>query len=1255
MHRLVVFFFIFLPSHLFAQRTSIRPPSIMSSGWEELTSQSKIDSVYNFFVQTVKSFDSQSNKIVKYRVRNLSFYNDADLIEIEVNNNGEIELYSFVEIENKIIFLNGQSEVIPEINNTFGLNTNDNLQLTNYVEFFVNSIGNEDGSRFLIVRNLESLQFILKEYDFRRLKDDFLEPQIISMAEDSVVFQFTNLYERYLFKCIYILYPSGKVNLQKDVPISYDNYEFNTRFNKNGAIIVNLGNIPDSILLAKKSFQYPNFLDDLQRRQGKWKIFYDKNWKQIDDSIQASYYRIIDYKDDKPIGKVYDYYKSGIIRWQGEFSSDRPEEIRKGKNIWYTKDGNIDYVSDYSADGKLIERVSYDFIGNPIWNIWTYLDNGLISSKAGNWNQAIKMYLEVLDLRVESDSIEGKVLANLFGNLGQAYFSLNKFNEAEDFYLKAYPLVVASYGKGSEDYSSLINNLANVYMNLYEYAKAEPYFLECLSLEKRQNKEFTTSYALTLSSLGDLYLKLGMYDKVNEYYLQAIKIFEKDLAKNKMYYLSAYSKLGLFYETIGDYPSAGNLYEQCIDGYKYVKETDGLDYIRAVSNLACIRNIEKNYFASDSLFSICLSKFEKSLGKNNVEYAILVGNYAHLQENMGNVENAEKLWMESLKITESIYGKNNPSLLIDIRNLASFYYSQGNLVKVDSLSVLMHQISIEHLRKNMMILSEVEKAKFVQVYRNSFWVQFPQLVAIQYTTNPYIINNFYNLKIATKGILFNSTKKIKTNIINSGNEKLLNLYQTWLEQKYFLSTYYQLPLSRRDTSIIIKKEEEKANQLEKELSARSELFAQAQDTTEYTWEDVRNRLKDGEAAIEMVRFRYYDKSWTDSIIYMAMIVTSDTKEHPDLVVLPNGNELESSGVNAFQGSLNTSNYENGNQTRGVILLNAGDVKLDPYQLYWQAIQEKLDGITKVYLSPDGVYNTINVSALYSSKDSTYVFDQLEIQQVTSTRDLVVPKRTIKNTNKAILVGYPDYNGDQTADSSMYNDWLQQKVFAESRSSGLRFFNGEDIVPLPNTKTEIKQLSKIFSHTGIKPTVLLDSIATEANVLKVDNPRILHIATHGFFLKDMEPDTTNRGMLMGMDEHRVFENPLLRSGLLLAHAKQAITEGGDGVLTAYEAMNMNLDNTELVVLSACETGLGEVKNGEGVYGLQRAFQTAGARSVLMSLWNVSDEATMELMILFYEYWLEKKQTKREAFRNAQLELRKKYPESYYWASFVMIGD
>ena len=174
-------------------------------------------------------------------------------------------------------------------------------------------------------------------------------------------------------------------------------------------------------------------------------------------------------------------------------------------------------------------------------------------------------------------------------------------------------------------------------------------------------------------------------------------------------------------------------------------------------------------------------------------------------------------------------------------------------------------------------------------------------------------------------------------------------------------------------------------------------------------------------------------------------------------------------------------------------------------------------------------------------------------------------------------------------------------------------------------------------------------ATESHLKSIDNPRVLHIATHGYFSAE----------IINSSVDRVF----LNSGLMLSGASHGlynkrynrpIEKGEDGILTAYEAMNLQLDGTELVVLSACETGLGTVKNGEGVYGLQRAFKVAGAENIIISLWRVDDQTTQKLLTYFYEGWL-KHQDKHKAFREAQAQLRTEYLYPYYWGAFVMIGS
>ncbi len=232
--------------------------------------------------------------------------------------------------------------------------------------------------------------------------------------------------------------------------------------------------------------------------------------------------------------------------------------------------------------------------------------------------------------------------------------------------------------------------------------------------------------------------------------------------------------------------------------------------------------------------------------------------------------------------------------------------------------------------------------------------------------------------------------------------------------------------------------------------------------------------------------------------------------------------------------------------------------------------------------------------------------------------------------------------------------LSQEAWVSRISKQQRFFDAlsGSVTYLPGTKNEVETIQKIAQENNIFCKIYLENDANEENLKKLVSPTILHIATHGFFIEEQKQNRNS--------EEKKFDNPLLRSGILLAEAELTLNEKPtsnkeNGIVLAQEALNLNLQGTELVVLSACETGLGEVKAGEGVFGLQRSFQEAGAKSILMSLWKVDDYATQELMTLFYENLLQKKQPKRLAFQNAQNALKEKYIYPYYWGAFVMVGE
>ena len=269
-----------------------------------------------------------------------------------------------------------------------------------------------------------------------------------------------------------------------------------------------------------------------------------------------------------------------------------------------------------------------------------------------------------------------------------------------------------------------------------------------------------------------------------------------------------------------------------------------------------------------------------------------------------------------------------------------------------------------------------------------------------------------------------------------------------------------------------------------------------------------------------------------------------------------------------------------------------------------------------------------------NNSGAYLLEEKDIRLVTNLKDILQPYHTSDKEKDAFILGDPDFK-DRKPDEKENNPPHEQ------RSVDIINLLSDGVADLPGTKKEIEEIAKTLSKNGWRTKMVQRKTATEDTLKSVQNIQLIHLATHGFFME--APD------------ERSNENPLLRSGLLLAGSVNSTMPGSeDGILTAYEALNLNLESTELVVLFACQTGLGVVQDGEGVYGLQRAFKIAGAQAMIMSLWKVDDAATAELMSSFYSEWVITG-NKRQAFVNAQKKVKLIYKDPYYWRAFIYIGE
>jgi len=791
-----------------------------------------------------------------------------------------------------------------------------------------------------------------------------------------------------------------------------------------------------------------------------------------------------------------------------------------------------------------------------------------------------------------------QLLAKIYLDLGQPKKSIVLYNEIDQY-----------LGKTSDSEILIGENMAQlgrVSVVLGEFSTAETYYLK--SIELLENKGNTparimapayNSYAIYLQTIGN-------YNKAKSYYAKARFFAQGDVNLQ----IDIIQNLATLSQHEGEYTDAIVLLNEALNGYKELYGDLHPYYATALQNLAnaYIKNSDPQ--KAKNLLEQAIRIDKRNGLENNISYTNKLHNLAVVLQQTDNLTEAHTVFTTVLENRRSSLGENHPDYMYSLYNMAVLLQKMGNNTEAKNhFKKVIEQYDFQ-IKSFFPYLSEQEKSKYYAKIKEAFTAF--QDFAVEYSEiDPSINADLYNFQLTHKAILLNSSKSIKNIIARSNDQELMAIYDQWAEMKTSLAKYYSMSQKELDLAeISIEQEVTNANVLEKKLSLKSQLFNDNLETQKKTWKEIQGKLQANEAAIEIIRIK---KNIANDSIWYAVLLVKPGESLPKLVVLKNGNELESK---LFKGYINSIKFK---RKDGL-----------SYGNYWQQISEELGSTERIFVSSDGIYNKINISTLYNSKAGQYVLDQTVVHNVTNTLELLKTAQPLEvGENFTLnLFGNPSFGeGGQE----------EYKISA-----------------LPGTKIEVETIDSLARIENLNSIKLLGKGASEENIKKMDSPSILHIATHGFFLANKTVTD---------DMYSIESNPLMRSGLLLSGAAKSFRgdhinfngsiDSEDGILTAYEAMNLNLSNTNLVILSACETGLGEVKNGEGVYGLQRALVIAGAKSVMISLWKVDDTSTKELMILFYQNIL-RGMDKFEALNLAQKKVKEKYALPYYWGAFVLSG-
>ena len=762
--------------------------------------------------------------------------------------------------------------------------------------------------------------------------------------------------------------------------------------------------------------------------------------------------------------------------------------------------------------------------------------------------------------------------------------------------------------------------LARLRQQMGKYKEAELNFKEAIEGYKRlQSPELKQVY----NSFATFYMTLGNYGAAEKIYLDLLN----DSQTSAGLLLAVKQNLAAIYQQTLRYEEAERLLNEVLEADKKTIGEKHPDFAISLQNLAALYQVMGNFEKAKALYVQAMEVDSQNGGNQTLSYANKMANLGTIYQETNEPQKARMMLESALKIRETMLGKDHPDYMYTLYNLAALNQGLGEYVAAAPLYKQVSVFYLKQIKELFPALSDYEKTAYFN--KVSKVINDYEEFVIQYQQKDNMaLSELFDFRLETKALLLNASTKVRNTILNSGNPDLIAKFTEWLQHKEKLAHLASLTLEeKKSQQKVIDENQEKANELEKWLSTQSELFAGEFNKQPITWQDIRRALKPGEAAIEMIRI----SPSKDSAMYAALILRPE-QAAPSLLVFANGNKMEGRQFSYYS---NTMRFAIDNRIS--------------YQLYWQPFETFLKDVTTVYFSADGVYNKINPLTLYDGQKNQYLIDRLTVRLLSNIRELLQVPEALALKPSASLFGYPDFRSAQRLPDQT------NAVVARNTAASQIVRNG--VADLPGTKEEVISIEQILKKNQWSVTSNLYKEASEEKLKGISSPDILHIATHGFFIPEKENETT---IVYSKDISLASDNPLTRSGLLLAGVEKNIKgtttnqpEEEDGILTALEVMNLNLDHTDLVVLSACETGSGEIRNGEGVYGLQRAFLVSGANNLIMSLWKVNDEATQELMIGFYTHLLSAKD-KSVAFHQAQLELKKKYESPFYWGAFVLIG-
>jgi tetratricopeptide (TPR) repeat protein/CHAT domain-containing protein len=985
------------------------------------------------------------------------------------------------------------------------------------------------------------------------------------------------------------------------------------------------------------------------------------------DNLAGLYCAMENYVAAEPLYKQ----ASEIFRnTQGERHPDFATNLN-GLALLYHAMGN--YVAAEPLFKQALE-INRDVLGEAHPKFATSLNNlALLYGSVGNYVAAEPLLKWALEITRQVVGGQHPAFAASLYNLAKVYVGLGDYASAEPLGKQATEVLRQSLGEQHPRFAASLDSLALLYKSMGNYVAAEPLFKQALEINRDVLGEAHPKFAINLNNLAMLYCVIGNYAAAEPLLKQALEIHRQAVGEQHSDFAISLSNLAFLHNQQGNYAAAAPLLRRALEIKRVVLGEQHRSYATSLNNLAFLCKAVGDYETAESLFKQALEILREALGEQHPNFASNLSNLAGLYCSMGDYAAAEPFSKQALKIRRKVVGEQHSDFALSLSNLANILVATGRETEAEVLEEQALTIRIKIIGQVFSISSENQRSAYFKTIRGNFYA-FLSLIHYYRRDSPEAVRSLLSHVLRLKAIEAEALAIQRDAVLGGKYPKVaLKLREI---------TMLRAQIAQKILSGPGKEGLQTHQQLLDEWSAQKERFEAevARQIPEMNLEQklrsidhqiVAMALPEGTTLVEFVCFDVFDfkavpankePQWKPAR-YIAFVMPAGEPDNVQMIDLGEAPPIDQM-IATFRETITGEAEDGSNRGLGALPSSARCVTgegigIQLREAIFTPLLKAIGKRKRLMISPDGDLTRLPFEVL-PTDNGRRLIDEYQMSYLGAGRDVIrFEFKSNRKPSRSLVTANPDFD--------LCTKAMRAKTTASTgrRSRDFKRDEMDTFASLPGTRVEGENIAAMLDAE-----LLTDSEALDARLKNCKSPRILHLATHGFFLEDQKRDPNEDHLGLGVtsfsesEMERLtssrFENPLLRSGLALAGVNtwlrqgELMEEAEDGLLTAEDVTGLDLLDTELVVLSACETGLGEVRIGEGVFGLRRAFVLAGAKTLVMSLWKVPDGQTRELMEDFYRRILAG-EPRADALREAQLAMKAKHSEPLYWGAFICQGD